>query len=99
KPPKEFKHIKSNFQSYQLRLLPDAPISRDDLLKSLIHSGIHAQGGIRPIHLEKIYKDYSRSLPETEKAAREIIMLPIYHQLRDEEQEFIIERTLELVGE
>jgi dTDP-4-amino-4,6-dideoxygalactose transaminase len=90
-PPKEMLDRLSNFQSYQLRISPNAPTTRDALLKHLIEAGISAQPGIQPIHRQPVYKDYaSLSLPETEKAAQEVIMLPLYHSLTKTEQDYII---------
>ncbi len=95
--PVEQDNTKGNFQAYQLRLHPTAPITQTELLSELKKSGISAQPGIRPIHLEPIYGGISNSLPETERAAKEVIMLPLYHALTDEEQDYIIETLLRLV--
>lgn len=94
-PPKEFPNMLSNFQSYQLRLLPNDIITRDDLLKGLIEAGISAQGGIQPIHKQPVYKEFNQlSLVETEKAAQQVIMLPLYYSLSENEQDYIIETVL-----
>ncbi|MEW6736545.1 MAG: DegT/DnrJ/EryC1/StrS family aminotransferase [Acidobacteriota bacterium] len=98
--PVESPQTVSNFQSYQLRIEPTAPITRDQLLQELIARGINAQPGITPIHLESIYADIAKApLPETVQAAREIIMLPIYHSLTYQQQDFIIDSILELLEE
>lgn len=94
-PPKEHIGMVSNFQSYQLRISPEAPISRDNILSKLVEAGISAQPGIKPIHHQPVYRDYAKlSLPETEKAAQEVIMLPLYHSLTQEEQNYIIDIVL-----
>jgi len=62
---------------------------RDELLAHLKASGIDA--GIHypvPLHLQPAYADLgyaAGSLPETERAAREILSLPIYPELVDEQ--------------
>jgi perosamine synthetase len=96
-PQLEEPETKSNYQSYQLRLSPEAPVTRNRLLEELKTRGITAQPGIRPIHLEPIYKNVPHGpLDETERAAREVVMLPLYNSLSDEEQDFIIRSVLEI---
>ncbi|MBI4852676.1 MAG: DegT/DnrJ/EryC1/StrS family aminotransferase [Acidobacteria bacterium] len=97
--PKEFPNMLSNFQSYQMRLLPNDKITRDELLKGLIEAGIFAQAGIQPIHKQVIYKEFNQlSLIETEKAAQQVVMLPLYYSLSESEQNYIIETTLNLIN-
>ena len=75
-------------------------MSRDRLLSELKELGITAQPGIEPIHLQSIYSSsVHESLPETERAAREIVMLPLYHSLNDDEQNYVIDSILEFVKE
>lgn len=94
-PPPELPGLITNYQSYQLRLSPEAPISRDNLIAHLNAAGIMAQPGIVPIHKQLAYRDYAHiSLPETERATREVIMLPIYARLSDLEQDYIIDTLL-----
>ena len=96
-PQLEEPGTRSNYQSYQLRVSSDAPVTRNRLLEELKSKGITAQPGIRPIHLEPIYKNVARpSLEETERAAREVVMLPLYNSLSTEEQDFIIKSVLEV---
>jgi perosamine synthetase len=96
-PPFEGEGLRSNFQSYQLRLSSDAPITRDHVLQELRARGITAQPGIVPIHQTKPYRDMvTAPLPETERAAREVIMLPLYHSLTTTEQDYIINSVLDL---
>lgn len=45
-----------------------------------------------PVHLQEAYRDLNipaGALPEAEKAAREIVSLPFYPELREEEMEFV----------
>ena len=98
--PKEFPNMLSNFQSYQLRLLPNDNITRDDLLKGLIEARISAQPGIQPIHKQPVYQEFNQlSLIETEKAAQQVIILPLYYSLSEDEQDYIIETFFSLMPE
>ncbi len=52
----------------------------------------------RPLHLQPVFKDLGfgeGSLPETERAAREVLSLPMHPYLREEEQVFIAETIKE----
>lgn len=70
---------------------------KEELEKLGIQTGIYYP---KPLHLQKAYKflGYSEgSLPETEKAVKEILSLPIYPELKDSEQDFIINSLIDLV--
>lgn len=97
--PQEPHNCQGNYQSYQLRLHRDAPVARDKVLQGLAARGITAQPGIQSIHLSKPYQYQAPiSLPETEAAAKEVIMLPIYHSLTEQEQDHIIQSIMELIA-
>lgn len=86
---------KSNYQSFQMRILPGSPVSQSQLVSHLDQKGITAQPGIVPIHKQHFYSS-ATYLPETERAYREVVMLPIYHSLSSDEQHYIINSVLEL---
>jgi dTDP-4-amino-4,6-dideoxygalactose transaminase len=55
-----------------------------------------------PVHLQESYQEYqsqSRYLSITEKLAHEIVSLPIYPELTDQEVDYIITRVSEVYGE
>ena len=55
-----------------------------------------------PVHLQESYQEYqsqSRYLSITEKLAHEIVSLPIYPELTDQEVDYIITRVSEIYGE
>jgi dTDP-4-amino-4,6-dideoxygalactose transaminase len=98
-PPAEPDGHKHNFQSYMVRLKAGAPISRDALMQSLLERGIATRRGIMAIHRELPYRDaplvdgprWEQRLPETAAAADETIILPLFHQMTEEEQDYVIE--------
>ena len=55
---------------------------RQELAKNDIGSAIHYE---RPIHLESIYSEYGYNLPNSEKFSKEIMSLPSYPSLTDEQ--------------
>jgi len=96
-PPSEPNGSRHNFQSYMARLTKDAPVSRDELMQLLLDRGISTRRGIMATHREAPYRDsnWDRLLPETNAATDECIILPLFHQLTKEDQEFVIESVRE----
>lgn len=96
-PPQEPAGLRHNYQSYMTRLAPDAPISRDQLMQRLLDQGISTRRGIMATHKERPYDDpkWQHLLPETERATRETIILPLFHQLKEEEQDYILDMISE----
>jgi dTDP-4-amino-4,6-dideoxygalactose transaminase len=101
-PPAEPDGYKHNFQSYMVRLKAGAPIGRDALMQGLLERGIATRRGIMAIHREPPYRDeplvhglhwplWEERLPETAAAADETIILPLFHQMTEEEQDYVIE--------
>lgn len=99
-PPAVPSYAKHTFQSYLVRLKPDAPISRDKLMEKLLERGIATRRGIMASHLEPLYaKEYANAhLLETEEATRETMILPLFPQMRPEEQEFVISSLKEVTA-
>jgi dTDP-4-amino-4,6-dideoxygalactose transaminase len=92
-PPSEPLECRTNFQAYMARLTKDAPISRDNLMQELLDRGISTRRGIMATHREAPHRDarWDRELTETNAAANECIILPLFHQMTDEDQEFVID--------
>jgi perosamine synthetase len=97
-PPSEAAGCRHNFQSYMARLTKDAPVGRDQLMQLLLDRGISTRRGIMAAHREAPYRDprWDRELPDTNAAADECIILPLFHQMTEEEQEFVIESVREI---
>ncbi|MGH9359734.1 MAG: DegT/DnrJ/EryC1/StrS family aminotransferase [Terriglobia bacterium] len=87
--PQDCRH---NFQSYMVRLLPNAPMSRDSVMQELLEKGISTRRGVMAIHREHPYQDarWQKTLPETDAAAEETLILPLFHQMTEEEQDYVI---------
>jgi len=87
--PHEQEGTKHVFHLYVLRTK-----KRDALMRFLKSRGIGtAVHYPRPIHLQKAFKELGyrrRDFPHSESAAREIISLPLYPELRKKEVEYII---------
>jgi dTDP-4-amino-4,6-dideoxygalactose transaminase len=92
-PPFQPADASSNFQSYMVRLTRNAPVKRDALMQSMLERGISTRRGIMASHREKPYLDakWDKRLPETNAAADECMILPLFHQMLEEDQNFVIE--------
>ncbi len=101
-PPQEPPGFRHNFQSYMTRLGPCAPCGRDALMQSLLDAGISTRRGIMASHTEAPYLDaqWPPRLPQTELATAETLILPLFHQMTDDEQAYVIEciRSVGQVG-
>jgi len=90
-PPTIPEYARPNFQAYPVRVTDEYPLSRDDLMQSLLEQGISTRRGIMNAHQEVPYASPARSLPHSEAARDGTILLPLYSQMTDEEQDHVIE--------
>ena len=101
-PPAEPDGHKHNFQSYMVRLKAGAPLGREALMQGLLEGGIATRRGVMAIHREPPYRGtpleggpssprWEQRLPQTASAADETIILPLFHQMTEEEQDYVIE--------
>lgn len=101
-PPHEPAGCRHNFQSYMARIRPDAPISRDALMQGLLDLGVSTRRGIMACHREAPYRDpkWDRELHQTNAVTDESIILPLFHQMTEEQQTYVIEciRQIEATG-
>jgi perosamine synthetase len=80
-PPFVPAHVEPNWQSYQVRLRTEAPLSRNELMEALHAQGIPTRRGVMASHLEPPYRDMAPRLVHTERAAEECLLLPIHPAL------------------
>jgi dTDP-4-amino-4,6-dideoxygalactose transaminase len=79
----------SNFQSFWVEVLPEFPVSRDELLAALAADDISGRRGIMASHRQPAYADRDTGgaeLPVTERLTDNTLILPVFHQLTDEER-------------
>lgn len=98
-PPYEPAHTVHAWQSYQVTLRDKAPLERDELIQRLLDDGIATRRGVMAIHLEPPYRDGAPPLPVTEHLSRTTLSLPIFPELSEAEQEYVIERLVAHVTE
>jgi len=90
-------NVNGNLNAYHLFVVKTP--NRDEIFKKLRKAGIAANVHYIPIHLHPYYKRTLRTkkgdCPIAEKVFNEILSLPIYPTLTEEEQLFIIEKLRE----
>jgi perosamine synthetase len=81
----------TNYQSFWV-LLPDSFAgSRNEVLAAMAGRGISARRGIMASHLEPAYADHPHvPLPVTERLTSRTLILPLYHELTDAEQDTVV---------
>jgi perosamine synthetase len=96
-PPHTPSYSEHTYQSYVVRVKGGRG-NRDRIMNDLEKKGIACRAGIMAIHREPLYvKMFGKiSLPETESANDEGIILPLYMQMTNDEQRFVITSLKEL---
>lgn len=87
----------SNYQSFWIEVDDRFPLSREELLAKLAEDGISARRGIMAAHLQPAYTGHSgftAPLPVTERLTANTLILPLYHELLEEEQDRVIASLL-----
>ena len=80
----------SNFQSFWVGLPDDFPVSRNELLQRMLDQGVTGRRGIMAAHLEPAYAGTRPvSLPATEWAAAKSLILPMFHEMTDDQQHHV----------
>jgi perosamine synthetase len=89
----------TNYQSFWV-LLPDGfPTSRDQLMSELFEAGISARRGIMAAHLEPAYADQPHaSLPVTEEFTERSLILPLFHELTEAQQDYVVSAMVTAAG-
>ena len=81
----------TNYQSFWVMLPDDFPISRDELLQHLAEAGVSARRGIMAAHLEPAYGGLAHDpLPVTERLTTRTLILPLFHDLTEAEQDIVV---------
>jgi dTDP-4-amino-4,6-dideoxygalactose transaminase len=85
--PFEPEWARSNWQSFCVRLADD--LDQREVMQSLLDAGVASRRGIMCSHREPAYQKEpwrsAGSLAESEKAQEHAILLPLFHQMTDEQ--------------
>ncbi len=92
--PEEPNWARSNWQSYCVRL-PDSCDQRA-IMQFLLDRGVATRRGVMCSHREEAYANIPCPwpLPESEQAQDHSIVLPLYHQMTEEDQDYVVEMLM-----
>jgi dTDP-4-amino-4,6-dideoxygalactose transaminase len=93
-PPYDPPYSNRTWQSYCVRVGPQSAVGRTELMRRLLADGVPTRRGVMAIHHEAAYAGAvdPGDLPHTDAAAEEVLMLPLFAELTDEQQNYVIER-------
>ena len=91
-PPYDPPYAVRTWQSYCLRVTARAAISRTELMRRLLADGIPTRRGVMAIHHEHAYPAATGRLAHTDAAAHDVLMLPLFPGLTDEQQDYVVDR-------
>jgi perosamine synthetase len=80
------------WQSYCVRVNGRSPVGRTELMRRLLHDGVPTRRGVMTIHEEPAYADANVSLPHSEAAARDVVILPLFADMTEEQQDYVLDR-------
>lgn len=90
-PPAEPAGTTHTWQSYAVRLDEAVVGPRLDLMRALLAAGVHTRRGPTAIHLEQSWEGAADApLPHTERAAAELLLLPIFPDMTPEQSQHVI---------
>jgi dTDP-4-amino-4,6-dideoxygalactose transaminase len=102
-PPKAPAQIRHARHLYQVRVLPEAGLTRDEVLDALnrrkIGAGVHYRG----VHLHPYYRDRYKidpaSLPRATMISDTTVSLPLSSKLTDEDRGDVVEALHQILGD
>ena len=90
----------TNYQSFWILLTDDSPVSRDELLRILADADVSARRGIMAAHLEPAYADHPHGrLPVTEMLTARSLVLPLFHDMTEAEQDVVVSAVRGALGQ
>ena len=92
------KNCEHNYQSYMVRLTDGAADARDRIMQRLLEQNISTRRSIMAIHREAPYHSahWEASLPVTTRVADTGFILPLFHEMTEEDQDRVIDALLNL---
>lgn len=82
-----------NYQSYMVRLKGKAAQKRDTIMQILLEKNISTRRAIMAIHREFSYRSghWEATLPQTNLITDSALILPLFHQMSESDQDYLIE--------
>ena len=83
-------HGTSNFQAYWVEVEDDYPLGRDQLMAALAEAEVSARPGIMAAHRHPVWESAAIELPATDRLTDRTLILPLYHELLEADQDRVI---------
>jgi perosamine synthetase len=92
--------IRSNWQSFSVYLKPDSLVSRNELMQRLLDVGISTRRGVMTSHRELAFtsRGSCESLPISEDACDQSIILPLFVPMSQDEIDYVIHHVKSNLG-
>ncbi|RZU39956.1 DegT/DnrJ/EryC1/StrS family aminotransferase [Edaphobacter modestus] len=86
-------NCRHNYQSYMIRLVDASAAKRDLIMQRLLEKNISSRRAIMAIHRELPYRSeqWETALPKTNLVTDTALILPLFHQMTEADQDYIIE--------
>lgn len=99
-PPKAAPGDTHSHHLYILRLSEAAPVTRDEFILALKAAGIGTSVHYRPLHQMTFWKGYcgNKTFPVADKIFEHCVSLPLFMDMRDDEQERVIVVVRQVLG-
>jgi perosamine synthetase len=98
-PPHVPAELLPNWQSYQIALRPDSPVTRNVVMERLHAISIPTRRGVMASHLELPYRALGAVLPNTETIAATTLQLPMHPALSPVQQDRVLAALDAVVAE
>ena len=96
-PPHVPEGITHSWQSYQVTLRNEAPLSRNQLMERLWARGIPTRRGVMASHLEEAHFEHRVHLPQTERIAASTFQLPMHSGLTPNQQHQVLAELTDIM--
>ena len=97
--PYEPEWARSNWQSYAVRL--EAGLEQAAVMQAMLDAGVSTRRGVMNAHRERAYADAPCRIPaplvRSEQAQDRAMLLPLYHQMTETDQDRVVEALREAV--
>jgi dTDP-4-amino-4,6-dideoxygalactose transaminase len=97
--PREPRWARSNWQSYAVRV--GAWIDQRTLMQRMLDTGIATRRGVMNVHREAAYPDGTwragSGLSHSDEAQDTTVILPLYHQLTQEDQDRVVDAVRRII--
>jgi dTDP-4-amino-4,6-dideoxygalactose transaminase len=86
-------NCRHNYQSYMVRIVDGSMAKRDAIMQELLEKNISTRRAIMAIHREQPYRSthWDHGLAQTNLATDTGLILPLFHQMTESDQDYIIE--------